>query len=109
MAWLRSLGDFIYLLMELRFMPSFHVFHGDSEWRQDAIEDELIVVLLPSLHHQLLLRLLPVRLAVAISVVHVLAVGAGMREALEAFAAFEGLLARVQAFVFGLLVESGSY
>lgn len=44
-------------------------------------------------------HLLPIGLADSEPVVHVLAVGAGVRELLEAFAALEGFFAGVQPFV----------
>lgn len=50
------------------------------------------------------LNLLSVRFAVGVSMVHVLAVGAGVREAFEAFAALEGFFSRVQSLVFSQMV-----
>lgn len=61
-------------------------------------ELQLIVMLLPALHHQLV----SVRFAVAVPVIHVLRVRAGVGEALEALAALERLLARVESLVFSL-------
>lgn len=49
-------------------------------------------------------HLLPIGLADSEPVVHVLAVGAGVRELLEALAALEGLLAGVQPLVLGQVV-----
>lgn len=49
-------------------------------------------------------HLLPVGFADCEPVVHVLAVGAGVRELLEALAALEGLLAGVQPLVLGQMV-----
>lgn len=73
------------------------VFYRSKRW-QNVAEFEFVVVFLPALHHQLI----SVRLAVAVSVVHVLRVRAGVRESLQAFSALERLLARMQSFVLGL-------
>lgn len=73
------------------------VFCGLKRW-QNVAELEFVVVLLPALHHQLI----SVRLAVAVSVVHVLRVRAGVREPLQALAALKRLLSRMQSLVFGL-------
>lgn len=48
--------------------------------------------------------LFSVGLAVRVTVVHVLAVGAGVREALEALGALEGLFAAVQPLVFSQMM-----
>lgn len=48
--------------------------------------------------------LFSIRLAVRVTMIHVLAVGAGVREALEALGALEGLFAAVQSLVFGQMV-----
>lgn len=62
------------------------------------IELELFVVLLPALHHQLI----SVRFAVAVPVVHVLRVGAGVGKALQALATLERLFTRMKTFMLGL-------
>lgn len=53
--------------------------------RQNIAELQLVVVFLPTLHHQLV----SVRLAVAVPVVHVLRVRAGVGEALQTLAALK--------------------
>lgn len=49
-------------------------------------------------------HLIPVRFAVRIPVVHVLAVGSRMGEALKAFGTLEGFFTAVQSFVLGQMV-----
>lgn len=83
--------------LELRFVCNIvckmllNVFYKRLEWRQCVIELELIMMLLPALHHQLI----SVWFAVAISVVHVLRIRTRVREALQAFATLEWLLSRM--------------
>ncbi|KYN33792.1 hypothetical protein ALC56_11868 [Trachymyrmex septentrionalis] len=48
--------------------------------------------------------LFSVRFAIRITMIHVLAVGAGVREALEALGALEGLFAAVQPLVFSQMM-----
>lgn len=48
--------------------------------------------------------LFSIGLAVRITMIHVLAIGAGVREALEALGALEGLFAAVQPFVFSQMM-----
>lgn len=48
--------------------------------------------------------LFSVGLAVRITMIHVLAIGAGVREALEALGTLEGLFAAVQSFVFSQMM-----
>lgn len=87
--------------MELRFIKLVTAVDASSKRWQNVIKLELVVMLLPALHHQLI----SVRFAVTVSVVHVLRVGSRMRETLQAFTALERLFTRMQSLVLSLSKE----
>lgn len=70
------------------------------EWRRDNELSCILTAYIQGYTYFAEEDLLSVRLAIGVTVVHVLAVGSRVAETLQTFAALEGLLAAVQPFVF---------